>query len=134
MYISEKDGIITHSVLGKFVTLDGGDSNIAFDEQRDEPNGDVIHFQQPNTRGALTLTRLYDPSRELQYELRHDQGDPLLGDIVVLHLDPGTGLAIPGKASTFFGCKVTKIAPPKKDAMSYAAAKVSYEFTWVKRV
>jgi hypothetical protein len=133
VYITEKDAIITHSVLGRFVSFEGGDTSIGFEAQRDKPNGDVIHFQQPVERGNITCKRFYDPMVELPFEARHDKGDPIEGTIAVQYLDPDTGLVIPGRTKTFAACKVTKVTPPPKNANSYSPAETTYEFVWQKQ-
>lgn len=132
MYATEKDAIITHSVLGKFVVFEGGDTSIPVEGHRDKPNGDVVQFQGAVERGAITTTRFYDPNVEIPFEMRHDKGDTIDGTITVQPID-ADGIAIPGRLKTYTGCKVTKIAPPKTDANSYTPSTIQYEFSWVKR-
>lgn len=132
MYITEKDAIISHAVLGKFVSFDGGGSTIGFDGVRDKPNGDVIHFQQPTERDNITLKRFYDPMVDDAFIARHDKGDPMEAATTVQPLDPDLKIVIPGHLKTYVGCKVTKVTPPKFDANSTSPSEITYELVYQK--
>lgn len=133
MRITEKDAVITHSVLGEFTSFEGGESSIPITTEVVDSKGSQEHFQGTPERTNITLGRHYDPVAETDFEKRHGNGDALAGEILVQFIDPD-GIPIPGRSHTYVGARVTRLAPPPKNKNSNTPSRIQYECVWLKKI
>lgn len=121
--------ITVSSMEGPWDTISGQEISREVQTLREEAGGPKIAMPSRPEYANVTLTRMYDQTRDGTLWRDLAKGNTFAGSSITVQELDLDGVVIPGAATTYSGCAVVSATPPDGDANSGEAAKLTVVFS-----